>query len=256
MSAKLSTLVQVNNRVYDSLGERWYRADDDPIALLRAESKLRNPWIAKELARSFPSGAEVLDIGCGGGFLSNYLAAQGHRVVGLDASRDALDVARLYDESGLVRYEQGDALNLPFADASFEAVCAMDFLEHVERPERVIEEAARVLKPSGLFFFHTFNRSFLAWLIVIKGVEWFVRNTPRNLHVLRLFLKPAEVRAACAKHGLCAVELRGVRPAFGLAFWKLLLTRRVFPDFGFKFTRSVGLGFSGVASKRSVHANA
>ena len=251
MSARASSaLSQVNNRVYESLGERWYRADDDPIAPLRAESKLRNPWIAERLARSFPSGADLLDIGCGGGFLSNYLAARGHRVVGLDASRDALAVARLYDESGLVRYEQADALNLPFANGSFDAVCAMDFLEHVENPERVIEEAARVLRPRGVFFFHTFNRSFLSWLIVIKGVEWFVRNTPRNLHVLRLFSKPAEVRAACEKHGLCAVELRGVRPAFGVGFWKMLLTRRVPADFRFKFTSSVGLGFSGVASKR------
>lgn len=251
MSANSSKVLPVNNAVYETLGERWYGAEDDPIALLRAESRFRNPWLASEIAQaSAGAPALVLDVGCGGGFLSNYLGEQGHRVTGLDASADALAIASQYDRTGRVRYQRGDALDLPYPDHSFDAVCAMDFLEHVENPDRVIAEAARVLKPSGLFFFHTFNRNLLAWLIVIKGVEWFVRNTPRHLHVLRLFLKPAEVRASCERHGLVGLELRGVRPVFGRAFLKLLFTRRVSSDFSFKFTRSVGLGFTGVARKR------
>ncbi|HKO51451.1 MAG TPA: bifunctional 2-polyprenyl-6-hydroxyphenol methylase/3-demethylubiquinol 3-O-methyltransferase UbiG [Polyangiaceae bacterium] len=250
MTTKSVPLSRVNNLVYEALGERWYDAEDDPIALLRAESRLRNPWIAKELTLAFGSRpANVLDIGCGGGFLSNYLSCLGHRVTGLDASSDALAVARRYDRTGLVRYQQGDALNLPYPDRTFDAVCAMDFLEHIESPDRVVAEAARVLKPSGLFFFHTFNRNVRSWLIVIKGVEWFVRNTPRNLHVLRLFLKPEEVRASCERHGLSGLQLRGVRPVFGRAFLKLLLTRRVSAAFSFTFTQSTGLGFSGMANK-------
>jgi 2-polyprenyl-6-hydroxyphenyl methylase/3-demethylubiquinone-9 3-methyltransferase len=250
MAQNVNSIATVNNDVYETLGERWYHAEDDPIALLRAESRLRNPWIASEIARALGSrSGDVLDVGCGGGFLSNHLGSLGHRVTGLDASRDALAIASRHDDTGLVRYQQGDALQLPFGDASFDAVCAMDFLEHVENPERVIAEAARVLKPRGLFFFHTFNRNFLSWLVVIKGVEWFVRNTPRDLHILRLFLKPAEVRAACEKHGLVAVEMHGVRPTLGIPFWKMLFTRRVPADFSFTFTKSTGLGFSGMARK-------
>ncbi|HEX2669794.1 MAG TPA: bifunctional 2-polyprenyl-6-hydroxyphenol methylase/3-demethylubiquinol 3-O-methyltransferase UbiG [Polyangiaceae bacterium] len=250
MIANPPNSARVNNAVYEGLGERWYEAEDDPIALLRAESRLRNPWIASELARAFGGRpAKVLDIGCGGGFLSNHLSSLGHDVVGLDASSDALAIASRYDSTGLVRYQQGDALNLPYPDCSFDSVCAMDFLEHVENPDRVIAEAARVLKPSGLFFFHTFNRNLLSWLIVIKGVEWFVRNTPRNLHVLRLFLKPAELRVSCARHGLAGLQFRGVRPVFGWDFLKLLFTRRVAATFCFTFTRSTGLGFSGLAKK-------
>jgi 2-polyprenyl-6-hydroxyphenyl methylase/3-demethylubiquinone-9 3-methyltransferase len=180
----------------------------------------------------------------------NHLAALGHRVVGLDASRDALAIASRHDHTRRVRYEQGDALTLPFDDASFDAVCAMDFLEHVENPDRVIAEAARVLRPSGLFFFHTFNRSFFSWLVVIKGVERFVPNTPRNLHILRLFLKPAEVRSSCEQHGLVGVQIQGMRPKLGLAFLKMCFTRRVSADFAFTFTKSTGLGFSGMARKR------
>ncbi len=253
MIAENSRLSPVNNDVYESLGERWYRATDDPVALLRAESRLRNPWIASELARAGEGRpCRVLDIGCGGGFLSNALAAAGHEVSGLDASGDALRVAALHDPSRSVRYQQGNALQLPYENESFDAVCAMDFLEHVEDPGRVIGEAARVLKPSGRFYFHTFNRNFLAWLIIIKGVEWFVRNTPKDLHVLRLFLKPAAVRAACAEHGLHSLELRGVRPKLGLAFWRMLVTGRVSDDFCFTFSHSTSLGYSGVARKSGI----
>jgi 2-polyprenyl-6-hydroxyphenyl methylase/3-demethylubiquinone-9 3-methyltransferase len=89
----------------------------------------------------------------------------------------------------------------------------------------------------------------LAWLVIIKGVEWFVRNTPPRLHVQRLFLKPTEVGSMCRAHGLGAMELPGMRPRFGWPFWRMLLTRRVSATFAFKFARSTRLGFSGCARK-------
>src|ERR1700752_4950194 len=82
---------QVNNDIYHQLGERWYQAQDDPIALLRAESRTRNPWIDGHIRRAFPPGEiKVLDIGCGGGFLSNLLSEAGFTVTGLDASVESL----------------------------------------------------------------------------------------------------------------------------------------------------------------------
>lgn len=240
----------VNNAIYSHLGSRWYEAKDDPIALLRAESRQRNPWIAQHLARTFGGrSATVLDLGCGGGLLSNDLAARGHHVTGLDASAESLEIAAQHDRSGTVRYELGDALALRHADASFDAVCAMDFLEHVEDPARVIAEAARVLRPGGLFFFHTFDRNWLSWLVIIKGVEWFVKNTPRDLHVLRLFLKPDEVTSMCAARGLEMLELRGSRPVLGKAFWRMLRTGTVSDDFAFTFTGSTRLAYTGVAQR-------
>jgi 2-polyprenyl-6-hydroxyphenyl methylase / 3-demethylubiquinone-9 3-methyltransferase len=240
----------VNNDIYGALGARWYEAQDDPVALLRAESKLRNPWVARTLGDTFGARpCSVLDVGCGAGFLSNYLATLGHRVSGLDAASDSLDVAAHHDATGTVRYEVGNALELPYPDGAFDVVCAMDFLEHVEEPDRVIAEAARVLSPSGLFFFPTFNRNWLAWLIVIKGVEWFVRNTPRDMHVLHLFLTPEEVTAMCLSRGLLPVRLLGSRPLFGTALLKMLATGRVPEEFGFTFSRSTRIAFSGFARK-------
>ncbi len=192
----------------------------------------------------------VLDVGCGAGFLTNELARQGFAVTGLDASVQSLEVARHYDATGSVRYETGDANNLPYPAGTFEVACAMDLLEHVEQPARVIGEISRVLKPGGLFFFHTFNRNPISWLIGIKGVEWFVKNTPRDLHVLRLFIKPAELRQMCEQSGLRVESIRGFAPKFfHSAFWKMILTGEVDDDFEFQFTRSTLTGYLGKAIK-------
>jgi 2-polyprenyl-6-hydroxyphenyl methylase/3-demethylubiquinone-9 3-methyltransferase len=247
-----SRAVAVNNDIYFALGEHWYADDDSPVALLRAESKLRNPWIASRLKMAFGARpCRVLDVGCGAGFLSNDLALRGNEVTGIDIAADALAVAHAHDASGRVRYIEGDALALPFEDRSFDVVCAMDLLEHVETPDCAIAEASRVLAAGGLFFFHTFNRNVLSWLIIIAGVKWFVKSAPEHMHVLRLFLKPREVRAACIAHGLEAPVLIGVRPKLTLPFWKMLLTGRVAHDFTFRFTRSTRLGYTGVARKRA-----
>lgn len=239
----------VNNRIYAELNERWYDAHDDPVALLRAEARHRNPWIAEQIHARLGPDRAVLDLGCGAGFLANDLALHRHRVVGLDTSPESLAIAAAHDATHRVRYELGDARALPYRDASFDVVCAMDFLEHVEQPERVVAEAARVLVPGGLFFFHTFDRSAWSWLVVIKGVEWFVRNTPRDLHVLRLFIRPAELAAMCRAHGLAMAELHGSRPRLRFPLIRMLLTGVVGDDVEFQFTRSLRLGYAGFACK-------
>lgn len=211
---------------------------------------MRNPWIAAEIQRAFPSPpAHVLDVGCGAGFLANYLAAHGFAVTGLDASAESLTVARHYDATGNVRYETGDANQLPYPAASFQAACALDFLEHVEEPGRVIAECARVLQPGGRFFFATFNRNVIAWLVGVKGVEWFIKNTPPRLHQLRYFIKPAELREMCSKSSLRVTLLRGSTPKLNSAFWRMLRTGEVNDAFAFQFCRNTLTGYIGMAVK-------
>ncbi len=244
----------INNAVYDTLGARWYEADDDPIALLRAESRLLAPWVAREVRRRFRGERPaILDLGSGGGFISNQLAAQGFAVTGIDLSAESLAVARRYDTTGSVRYQVGDVARLPFPDASFQAVTAMDLLEHVGDPAGVIAEAARVLAPGGLFFFHTFNRNPLSWLVAIKLVGYVIRNTPVNLHLFSMFRRPAETLRDCAAAGLELEQLHGVRPVLGR--WAALrgLARGVVaPDFAFVFSRSTLISYAGCVRKGDV----
>ncbi len=160
---------EINNEFYNLYGDRWYTAKDDPIALLRAETKVKLPWVLKKVAeRQFlPSETKILDVGCGAGFLANPLSASGFNVTGVDLSEESLLVARRFDSTKKVEYMVADAYHLPFPDQSFNVVTAMDFLEHVDDPAKVVKEFSRVLKPGGLFVFHTFNRNLVAYLVII-----------------------------------------------------------------------------------------
>jgi 2-polyprenyl-6-hydroxyphenyl methylase/3-demethylubiquinone-9 3-methyltransferase len=249
----MEKICNIDNSIYNTLGERWYTAEDDPVALLRAENRLKSPWIANELkTQGFKPSPEVkiLDIGCGGGFLSNYCAKLGYSITGLDISKESLDIARRYDTSGTVSYIEGDCYALPFENETFSIVTSMDFLEHIPDPKRAILEASRVLKPGGLFFFHTFNRNPLSYLLVIKCVEWLVKNTPRDMHVYNLFIKPKELHNYCQEAGMKPEKITGIKPVLlNKAFWKGLWTGCVADDFAFEETSSTLLSYMGYARK-------
>lgn len=143
----------------------------------------------------------------------------------------------------------GDAYHLPFPDEFFDVVTAMDFLDHVEDPDRVVRECARVLKPGGHFFFHTFNRNPLSWLVVIKFVEWFVKNTPKHMHILRLFIKPQELARYCALAGLHVNEMTGIRPVWETLSLRDFVTGHVPVGMRITLTNSLSLSYMGVAKK-------
>lgn len=240
---------KINNDFYDTLGEDWYQADDHAIALLRAEQKTKNPWVMESIDRYFSKDIAILDIACGGGFLTNHLATKYREVYGVDFSVDSLKVAKAHDHTGKVHYQKADAYSLPFDDQSFEVVCLMDFLEHVENPKAVLAEAKRVLKPGGLIFYHTFNRNPLSWLIVLKAVEWLMPKAPKDLHVYQLFIKPQELMAYFDELKLQNLALFGMRPVFNRTFFKSLYLRRVLPEFKFVINNDTKLAYLGYAKK-------
>lgn len=243
----------VNNEYYNDLAERWYTAQDDPIALLRAEASLRNPWILRKIRELAPDPGrplQALDVGCGGGFLSNFLAKEGLSVTGIDLSESSLAIARRKDETQSVIYVRANAYEMPFENESFDVVTSTDFLEHVEDPKRVLREVARCLKTGGLFFFHTFSRTMLANLLAIKSLEWFVKNTPKNLHVIDYFIKPRDLIHWLDELDLETIEVRGIRPViFQWPILKILMEGIVDPAFRFTWTRSLQVSYLGIARK-------
>ncbi len=241
---------KINNSFYDTLEDRWLSANDHPIALLRAENAARIPWILQTIKAHCKENAAVLDIGCGAGFLTNRLAQEGYRATGIDLSLPSLEIAKKNDETKRACYLEASADALPFDADTFDVVSALDLLEHVENPEKVIQEASRVLKPGGLFFFHTFNRNWISWLIVIKGVEWCVKDTPKNMHVYNLFLTPKEVEEMCKENSITVELILGLRPDFiKKSFWQMLLTRKVPSELSFCFTSSLKTGYLGFGRK-------
>lgn len=236
---------EVDNTIYDAYGDQWYTAVDDPIALLRAENKVKSPWVLSRIK----DYSMILDVGCGAGFLTNELALAGHKVTGVDLSETSLSVAAMHDKTKTVTYKVADAYELPFSDASFDVLCAMDFLEHVEDPARAIKEFSRVLKPGGKFFYHTFNRNFIAWFVIIKLVEWLIPKTPKNMHVLRLFIKPRELKLYCQLANLQTQELIGIKPVFSSIPITKIFSGKVPPGMRFELTSSLLTSFMGVAVK-------
>lgn len=240
---------QINNAFYEELAEKWYTEWMHPIALLRKENEKRNPWIRAIIHEVLGLGREVLDVGCGGGFLMHALANAGHSVIGVDLSLNSLQMAQMMDETKEAHFIHADAHCLPFSDGQFDVVCAMDLLEHVSDPLQVIAEAARVLKRGGLFFFHTFNRNWLSWLIVIKGVEWCVPNTPADMHVYDLFIKPKELKKWCLQEKIEIREIQGLVPKLSWPFWKSLFKREVDAQFSFRFCPFLTTGYMGYGIK-------
>lgn len=240
----------INNEIYEDYGDRWYTAFDDPIALLRSENEAKWPWVLERIKAHSPKASTLLDVGCGAGFLANRMAKEGFKVTGVDLSAESLRVAKKFDPTQSVSYTHADAYQLPFADESFDVVVTMDFLEHVYEPEKIVAECARVLKPHGLFFYHTFNRNPLAEAVVIKFVEKFVKNTPPHMHLIELFIRPKELMQYCEDADLTNMDVTGLRPVL-TSFSLRDIFRGVVPKtLKFTTTKDLTISYMGMAQKK------
>src|SRR3954468_17183723 len=210
--------MSVDNDLYDRMSDTWW---DDAGFLNILQSGLnpvRVPFLERQLRTGFPilEGLRVLDVGCGGGLLAEPLARLGCLVTGIDPSRRSLEVADAHARgSGLdIGYVHGVAEALPADDDTFDAVVCCDVLEHVTDLRAAIREAARVLRPGGIYVYDTINRTKRSKLLVIKLFqEW--RSTafmPPNAHDHAAFIKPAELAALLRSSGLEPGSIVGIGP--------------------------------------------
>lgn len=159
------------------------------------------------------SGKQVLDVGCGGGILSESMASRGASVLGIDLGEKALKVAQLHRlESGAsVEYRMVAVEQLAAEQpAGYDVVTCMEMLEHVPDPAAVVQACAALVKPGGRVFFSTLNRNPKSYLFAVIGAEYVLNLLPRGTHDYAKFIKPSELSAWCRQAGLDVSGITGM----------------------------------------------
>lgn len=195
---------------FGDLAHRWWDPDGE-FKPLHQINPLRLDWIAQYV--NLP-GAKVVDVGCGGGILSESLARGGAQVLGVDLSVKPLKVARLHAlESGVkgLEYREVAVEQLAAEQAGqYDAVTCMEMLEHVPDPASVVRACAQLVKPGGRVFFSTLNRNAKAWLFAIVGAEYVLKMLPKGTHEYARFLRPSELAQFARDAGLEVDAFKGM----------------------------------------------
>ncbi|MEX0899918.1 MAG: bifunctional 2-polyprenyl-6-hydroxyphenol methylase/3-demethylubiquinol 3-O-methyltransferase UbiG [Gammaproteobacteria bacterium] len=194
---------------FGDLAARWWDADGD-LKTLHDINPVRTEFVA---ARWPLDGACVLDVGCGGGLLSEALAARGAVVTGIDASERAVEIAKLhlYESGQRVDYHCETAEAHAIANAGrYDLVTCMELLEHVPEPSSVIAACAALLRPGGAACFSTLNRTPASFALAIVGAEYVLDLVPRGTHEWSRFIRPSELDAMVRDAGLHTMEFAGL----------------------------------------------
>jgi 2-polyprenyl-6-hydroxyphenyl methylase / 3-demethylubiquinone-9 3-methyltransferase len=194
---------------FGALANRWWDPDG-PQKPLHALNPARLEYVRQQVRLS---GARALDVGCGGGLLSEALAREGAEVTALDLSPELIKMANLHRlESGLkidYRVQSVEAL-AEEAAGTFDVVTCMEMLEHVPDPGAVIDACARLLRPGGRLFVSTLNRTPAAFALAVVGAEYIARLLPRGTHHYQDFIRPSELGTWLRQSGLQLEDVSGL----------------------------------------------
>ena len=195
---------------FSELAHRWWDPESE-FRPLHQINPLRLDWIDQ---RASLRGKRVLDVGCGGGILSDAMARRGADVLGIDLSSKALRVASLHAleaNTPSVEYREVSAEALVAESPSvFDVVTCMEMLEHVPDPLSVVSACAALVKPGGWLFFSTINRNPKSFLFAIVGAEYVLKLLPKGTHEYAKFIKPSELAGYCREAGLDVNESCGL----------------------------------------------
>ena len=195
---------------FSDLAHRWWDPESE-FRPLHQINPLRLTWID---ALASLNGKRVLDIGCGGGILSDAMARKGALVTGIDLSTKALRVAQLHAlEAGThnVDYREISAEAMAQQEpAAFDVVTCMEMLEHVPDPSSVVRACSNLVKPGGWVFFSTLNRNPKSFLFAILGAEYVLQLLPKGTHEYAKFIKPSELAQYSREVGLELSQTRGM----------------------------------------------
>ena len=196
---------------FSDLAHRWWDPESE-FRPLHQINPLRLNWI-DGLARL--SGKRVLDVGCGGGILSDAMARKGANVLGIDLASKPLKVAQLHamevgTESVDYREVAAEALAVEMP-ANFDVLTCMEMLEHVPDPASIVQACATLVRPGGWLFFSTLNRNAKSFLFAILGAEYVLNLLPRGTHTYTKFIRPSELARYCRNAGLEQMQTRGMQ---------------------------------------------
>ncbi|HUR88065.1 MAG TPA: bifunctional 2-polyprenyl-6-hydroxyphenol methylase/3-demethylubiquinol 3-O-methyltransferase UbiG [Ramlibacter sp.] len=195
---------------FSDLAHRWWDPESE-FRPLHQINPIRLDWI-----QSYGplAGKRVLDVGCGGGILSDSMARKGAQVVGIDLATKALRVAQIHAleaQTPNVDYREVSAEALAATEPeSFDAVTCMEMLEHVPDPASVVRACSRLVKPGGMVFISTINRNPKSFMFAIVGAEYVLNLLPRGTHEYMKFVRPSELAAYCRAAGLEVAGSRGM----------------------------------------------
>lgn len=194
---------------FEALAARWWDPHSE-FKPLHEINPLRLDYIDRRVGLH---GKQVLDVGCGGGILSESMALRGAQVTGIDMGEAPLAVARLHQHESNVQvdYQQSTAEHFATQHAGkFDVVTCLEMLEHVPDPGSVIAACAQLVKPGGHVFFSTINRNPKSFLFAIVGAEYLLRLLPKGTHEYNKFIKPSELEGWIRAAGLSLRELTGM----------------------------------------------
>ena len=194
---------------FGELAHRWWDPNSE-FKPLHDINPLRLDWIDQAVGLA---GKKVLDVGCGGGILSESMAAKGARVTGIDLSERPLGVARLHLLESGQNVDYRNIATETLAEempGAFDVVTCLEMLEHVPDPESTVRACAALVKPGGEVFFSTINRNPKSYLFAVIGAEYILNLLPRGTHDYARFLRPAELARHCRKAGLSVTEIIGM----------------------------------------------
>lgn len=194
---------------FDAFAASWWDTQGD-FKPLHEINPLRLSFIQTYVNLN---GKNVIDVGCGGGILSESMAAQGAKVTGIDLSENVLAVAKQHAKTQnlILDYQQLDVTTLAQQKAGeYDVVTCMELLEHVPDPAQIIAACAKLAKPDGKLFFSTINRNPKAYLFAILGAEYVLKLLPKGTHDYSKFIRPAEFATWSRAAGLQTKEFKGM----------------------------------------------
>ncbi|MEK0191579.1 MAG: 3-demethylubiquinone-9 3-O-methyltransferase [Oscillatoriales cyanobacterium] len=236
----VKTEVKNDLEFYDENADNWWDEKSKIYALYHL-NKPRFEFFDRHATNW--QGLKTLDVGCGGGFSCEFMAERGAIVSGIDQSEKCVQAAKNHAVvSGFeIDYRQGFAENMPYDDNTFDVVICVDVLEHVADYKQVVSEVHRILKPGGLFFFDTINRTFSSQVVMIGLMENILQEIRKGVHDWDKFITPEELSVVMGNTGFGNIEIKGF-DMFGeigalLAqmngFWGNLMSgKQLFPDSG------------------------